>query len=174
LRKELNTKIQNIHLEQPVVNISPISNIEIGMSVFVPSLNQDGTLVSKPNKNNVVTVQIGSAKMQLKVDSLSPAKSQVTKKTIPTSTTSNLKAKFVTTEINVLGYNVDEATFVIDKFLDDCAIAKLKQARIVHGKGTGALRKGIHDFLKKHPHVKSYRLGTFGEGEMGVTIVEIK
>jgi len=174
LRKELNTKIQNIHLEQPVVNISPISNIEIGMSVFVPSLNQDGTVVSKPNKNNVVTVQIGSAKMQLKVDSLSPAKSQVTKKTIPTSTTSNLKAKFVNSEINVLGYNVDEAIFVIDKFLDDCAIAKLKQARIVHGKGTGALRKGIHDFLKKHPHVKSYRLGTFGEGEMGVTIVEIK
>ena len=174
LRKELNSKIQNMNIEKPVITTPTISKVEIGMSVFVPSLNQDGTVVSKPNKNNVVTVQIGSAKMQLKVDSLSPAKSQVTKKTIPTSTTSNLKAKFVNTEINVLGYNVDEAIFVIDKFLDDCAIAKLKQARIVHGKGTGALRKGIHDFLKKHPHVKSYRLGTFGEGEMGVTIVEIK
>ena len=174
LRKELNTKIQNINIEKPVMTTPTISKVEIGMTVFVPALNQDGTVVSKPNKNNVVTVQIGSAKMQLKVDSLEPAKSQVTKKSIPTSNTSNLKSKFVSSEINVLGYNVDEATFVIDKFLDDCSIAKLEQVRIVHGKGTGTLRKGIHDFLKKHPHVKTYRLGTFGEGEMGVTIVELK
>ena len=70
--------------------------------------------------------------------------------------------------------NVDEAVFVIDKYLDDCAIAKLSPVRIVHGKGTGKLREGIHKFLKSNPHVDSYRLGTFGEGEMGVTIVEIK
>ena len=76
--------------------------------------------------------------------------------------------------INVIGYNVDEATFAIDKFLDDCALAKIETARIVHGKGTGALRNGIHTFLRKHPHVASFRLGTFGEGEMGVTVVEIK
>ena len=86
----------------------------------------------------------------------------------------NLKSKNVTSEINVIGQNVDEACFVIDKYLDDCYIAKLKTATIVHGKGTGALRKGIHNFLKNHPHVKSFRLGTFGEGEMGVTIVELK
>ena len=58
--------------------------------------------------------------------------------------------------------------------MDDCSLAKLKTVRIVHGKGTGKLRTGIHAFLKKHPHVKSFRLGTFGEGEMGVTIVELK
>ena len=68
----------------------------------------------------------------------------------------------------------DDAWFVIDKYLDDAYIAKIPQVRIVHGKGTGALRQGIHSFLKTHPHVKSFRLGTFGEGEMGVTIVEIK
>ena len=63
---------------------------------------------------------------------------------------------------------------MIDKYLDDCALAKLQTVRIVHGKGTGKLRDGIHQFLKKNPHVKSFRLGTFGEGEMGVTVVELK
>ena len=87
---------------------------------------------------------------------------------------SKFKAQTISSEINVIGMNVDEATFVIDKYLDDCAIAKLSPVRIVHGKGTGKLREGIHQFLKKNPHVESFRLGTFGEGEMGVTIVEIK
>lgn len=85
-----------------------------------------------------------------------------------------MKSKNVSTEINVIGQNVDEACFVIDKYLDDCYLAKLKTVRIVHGKGTGKLREGVHTFLRKHPHVKSFRLGTFGEGEMGVTVVELK
>ena len=84
------------------------------------------------------------------------------------------KSQNISSEINVIGMNVDEATFVIDKYLDDCAIAKLSPVRIVHGKGTGKLREGIHKFLKTNPHVKSFRLGTFGEGEMGVTVVELK
>ena len=83
------------------------------------------------------------------------------------------KAQTISSEINVIGMNVDEATFVIDKYLDDCAIAKLSPVRIVHGKGTGKLREGIHKFLKTNPHVKSFRLGTLGEGEMGVTVVEL-
>ncbi len=83
------------------------------------------------------------------------------------------KTQTISSEINVIGMNVDEATFVIDKYLDDCAIAKLSPVRIVHGKGTGKLREGIHKFLKTNPHVKSFRLGTFGEGEMGVTVVEL-
>lgn len=80
----------------------------------------------------------------------------------------------VSSEINVIGLNVDEAIPIIDKYLDDSALSNLPSIRIVHGKGTGALRTGIHKFLKTHPQVKSYRLGTFGEGEMGVTIVELK
>ena len=83
------------------------------------------------------------------------------------------KTQTISSEINVIGMNVDEATFVIDKYLDDCTIAKLSPVRIVHGKGTGKLREGIHKFLKTNPHVKSFRLGTFGEGEMGVTVVEL-
>ena len=85
----------------------------------------------------------------------------------------NFKSKNISNEINVIGLNVDEAIFTIDKYLDDCVIAKLATVRIVHGKGTGKLREGIHNYLKTNSHVKSFRLGTFGEGEMGVTIVEL-
>ncbi len=88
--------------------------------------------------------------------------------------TSVSKSKTAKSEINVIGLNVEEAVFVVDKFLDDCSLAKLQSVRIVHGKGTGKLKSGIHQFLKKHPHVKSYRIGTYGEGEMGVTVVELK
>ena len=90
------------------------------------------------------------------------------------SKNSKYKSQNVSTEINVIGLNVDEATFLIDKYIDDCAIAKLSPIRIVHGKGTGKLRQGIHTLLKSNPHVKSFRLGTFGEGEMGVTVVDLK
>ena len=84
------------------------------------------------------------------------------------------KTRNVKPEINIIGLNVDEATFVVDKFLDDCALAKLETVRIVHGKGTGKLRDGVHKFLKSNPHVKSFRMGTYGEGEMGVTVVTLK
>ena len=84
------------------------------------------------------------------------------------------KSRNIKPEINVIGMNVEEANFVIDKFLDDCTLAKLETVRIIHGKGTGKLKNGIHQFLKNNSHVKSFRLGTFGEGEMGVTVVTLK
>ena len=146
------------------------------MHVFVNKFNQDGIILSLPNKSNQVQVQIGSLKTNININNLSFS-NKIIKKEIPTNKSKgkfNLKSRDVSSEINVIGQNVEEAIFVIDKYLDDCAMAGLPSARIVHGKGTGKLREGIHIFLKKHPHVKSFRLGTFGEGEMGVTIVEIK
>lgn len=106
-------------------------------------------------------------------------KNTLNKKISPNSSVSfskngNYKGQNISSEINVIGLNVDEATFLIDKYLDDCVIAKLSPIRIVHGKGTGKLRQGIHKYLKTNPYVKSFRLGTFGEGEMGVTVVELK
>ena len=90
------------------------------------------------------------------------------------SSRKEFKAKSISSEINVIGQNVDEACIEIDKYLDNCYLSGLATIRIVHGKGTGALRAGIHKFLKSNPHVKNFRVGTFGEGEMGVTIVELK
>ena len=84
------------------------------------------------------------------------------------------KSKSISPEINVIGLNIEEATQIVDKYLDDANLSKLETVRIVHGKGTGKLRTGIHSFLKKHPHVKSFRMGTYGEGEMGVTVVTLK
>ena len=87
---------------------------------------------------------------------------------------SKFKSQNISSEINVIGMTVDEAVFVIDKYIDDCSIAKLSPIRIVHGKGTGKLRNGVHKYLKTNPHVKNFRIGVFGEGEMGVTVVELK
>ena len=81
------------------------------------------------------------------------------------------KTRTANSEINVIGLSVDEAIPLVDKFIDDCFLAKLNTARIVHGKGTGKLRQGIHTFLKSNKRVKSFRVGTYGEGEMGVTVV---
>lgn len=151
-------------------------DVQIGMKVHVKTLNQDGVVLSNPNKSNEVQVQIGSMKTNIKVSNLEVLKKDSTKtKTSYSKVSSNkLKAKTASTEINVIGQTVDEAIFVIDKFLDDAALSHIHVVRIVHGKGTGKLREGIHQFLRKHPHVNSFRMGTFGEGEMGVTVVELK
>lgn len=142
------------------------------MEVYIPSLNQYGTVISiGKDKANV---QIGLMKTYFKFKDLQVSDRNVKKeKKFDYSKKREFSVKTVPMEINVIGQNVEEACFSIDKYLDNCALNGLASARIVHGKGTGALRAGIHKFLKTHPHVKSYRLGTFGEGEMGVTIVEI-
>ena len=84
------------------------------------------------------------------------------------------KSYSVSTEINLLGKTVDEAIAELDKYLDDAYLAHLSSVRIVHGKGTGALRNGIHNYLRRQKHVKNYHLAAFGEGDAGVTIVEFK
>ena len=138
----------------------------------------NGIVLTLPNKNNEVFVQFGNTKTNININNLELPKisknNNSTKSSVGFKNTSDLKSKSVSPEINVIGQNVDDAIFIIDKYLDDCYLANLPTARIVHGKGTGKLRTGIHAFLKTHPHVKSFRLGTFGEGEMGVTIVEFK
>ena len=95
-------------------------------------------------------------------------------KPLVSSTPKVSKTRFANSEINVIGLTVDKAIPLVDKFLDDCFLAKIQTARIVHGKGTGKLRIAIQNFLKKHKRVKSFRIGGFGEGEMGVTVVELK
>ena len=149
-------------------------DIKVGDTVYIGHLNQEATILSISNKSNQIQVQIGSAKLMLPISSITKVISSKEKTFNGSSNYKISKTKSATSEINVIGYNVDEAVFVIDKYLDDCMLAKLNTIRIVHGKGTGALMKGIHSFLKTNSHVKSFRLGTFGEGEMGITVVELK
>ena len=185
LRNTLNSKIKDIKIydenednNSSNTNLKP-EDIYLNMNVFVKTLKQPGIVVSNVSKSNEVRVQIGSIKTNVNIKNLEKLDNSNTN-TKDDSTSSSYsyanisKTMNAKSEINVIGYNVDEAIFVIDKFLDDCYLAKLQTVRIIHGKGTGKLRNGIHNFLKTNPHVKSFRLGSFGEGEMGVTVVELK
>ena len=179
LRNKLNEKIDNLNVvnstnEQNFKTLN-IDDLEIGMKVFVNKINQDGNILSI-SKDKKIQVALPLGKMFFDIKDLqisnSIQKESIAKKDY--SSRKEFKAKSISSEINVIGQNVDEACFSIDKYLDNCVLSGLPSIRIVHGKGTGALRTGIHKFLKSHPHVKSFRVGTFGEGEMGVTIVELK
>lgn len=179
LRNSLNDSLKktNSHNINTVIPEGSLKreDIKIGMQVYVNTLMQDATVLSLPDKSNNVQVQIGNIKTKVNINVLSQSISKPKKDVSSNSNKNlNLKSKSASHEINVIGQTVDEAIFVIDKFLDDCFLAKLENVRIIHGKGTGKLRQGIHAFLKKHPLVKDFRVGTFGEGEIGVTIVTLK
>ena len=183
LRNKLNLDIKNIS-NTPLINepkntshIPSINknDLKLNLEVYVRTLNTNGIIVSNVTKSNDVQVQIGSMKMSINIKDIELLqKNNNTKKNSSTTQFKISKTKNVKTEINVIGLNVDEAIPIIDKFLDDCSLAKLDTVRIVHGKGTGKLREGVHKYLRRNPHVKDFRIGTFGEGEMGVTIVTLK
>ena len=181
MRNSLNNSIKNISLSgNDELNVTPLdeSEIVVGAKVFVSTLGQNGIVTSKISKSKEVQVQIGLIKTNISIKFLEKPKNLkddlTSKPTSSYSTRNASKTKTANSEINVIGLTVDEAIPLVDKFIDDCFLAKLQTARIVHGKGTGKLRQGIHSFLKKNKRVKSYRIGTYGEGEMGVTVVEIK
>ena len=176
-----------LNLNDALNNISPATtnntgsiakeNISIGQTVFIKKLNQNATVLTLPNKSNQLQVQFGVITMNVKLEDLAlPTNTANAQKTTHSSTSfkNSFKAKNISPEINVIGMTVDEAIPIIDKYLDDASMSGLATIRIVHGKGTGKLRSGIHQFLKTNKHAKSFRLGTFGEGEMGVTVVELK
>lgn len=179
LRNKLNNSIKNISLEATKDNSTTSNSISKdeavpNTNVFVTTLGKNGVIVSNISKSNEVQVQVGSMKMSINIKYLQKLQSPAVNKSANTSHVSVSKTRNAKSEINIIGLNVDEATFVVDKFLDDCTLAKLETVRIVHGKGTGKLRDGVHKFLKSNPHVKSFRMGTYGEGEMGVTVVTLK
>ena len=181
LRNSLNSSIKEKSIKDTVENVAsnPVSRdlIKNGMKVYITNLNQNGIICSsKINKNDEVQVQIGLIKTNVNIKYLELSrdlKNDLTKPVVSSSPKVN-KTRFANSEINVIGLTVDEAIPLVDKFLDDCFLAKIQTARIVHGKGTGKLRTAIQSFLKKHKRVKSFRVGGFGEGEMGVTVVELK
>ena len=145
LRNSLNSSLTSIVSEE-IVTHNPHFNknmLKVGMKLKLSNFNDPATIISLSSKSNKVLVQFGSAKMNIDLQDISNiiTDKQLNTTTIRKSTNSNLKSKSVSTEINVIGQNVDEACFIIDKYLDDCILAKLKTVRIVHGKGTGKLRE---------------------------------
>ncbi|HIZ73904.1 MAG TPA: endonuclease MutS2 [Candidatus Mediterraneibacter stercoravium] len=155
------------------------SDFKLGESVKVLSMNLTGTIASRPDSRGNLTVQMGILRSQVNISDLEIIEepSPYTPKKLSRTSRGKIgmsKSLSVSPEINLLGRTVDEAVAELDKYLDDALLSHLDTVRIVHGKGTGALRKGIHEYLRRQKHVKSYRLAEFGEGDAGVTIVELK
>lgn len=181
MRLKLKRKIDSIEetLAMPLIPkstlVKPPENLKPGDSVLIVNLNQKGTIITPPDKDGEAVVQAGIMKINVHISNLKlvdEQKSVLNKSGIGKIGTS--KAKNISTEIDLRGYSLEEAIESVDKYLDDAAISGLGEVSIIHGKGTGILRNGIQKYLKSNSRVKSFRLGKYGEGESGVTIVELK
>ena len=151
--------------------------LHIGDRVRVLSLNLEGTVSTLPNPKGDLFVQMGILRSQVNINDLEyigEAENLQKGMTTGGGKLRMSKSAAVSTEINLIGMTVDEAIAHLDKYLDDAYLAHVPSVRIVHGKGTGALRTAVHQYLKRYKHIKSFRLGTFGEGDAGVTIAEFK
>ena len=164
--------------EKPTHKTLKPNQIRLGDSVKVVSMGLKGSVSSLPDKNGKLFVQCGIIRSQVSLSDLVLLEEE-TVKTEKMQRSSSGKLKIsksysVSTEINLLGKTVDEALSELDKYLDDAYLAHLPSVRIVHGKGTGALRKAVQGYLRKNRVIKSFRLGEFGEGDAGVTIAEFR
>lgn len=150
----------------------------IGADVRILSLNSAGTVSTLPNDKGDLFVQAGLLRTKVNIRDLELIKQPKPEKNKPKNTGSGRigmsKAATMHQEVNLIGMTVDQAMPVMEKYLDDAYLAHMTQVTVIHGRGTGALRTAVHNRLKKLKYVKSYRLGEFGEGDMGVTIVTFK
>ena len=151
-----------------------IKKVTLGMDAYLPSLNQNVIIVSMPDKKGEVQVEAGIMKINVKLKDLRVAKGSQKVKEKKKRREVSLNLKSVESSVDLRGMDAEEACYRADKYLDEAYMANLGEVTIVHGKGTGILRSAINTMLKKHPHAKSYRLGAYGEGGDGVTIVELK
>lgn len=155
------------------------SDFHIGDRVHVASLNLDGTVHTLPNQKGELNVTIGIMNYNVNMSDLTIIEeaSEMRKLKQKSSGIGKLKMSktaSISPEINLIGMTSDEAIMTLDKYLDDAFLSHISPVRIVHGKGSGVLRNAVHNYLKRQKHVKSFRLGSFGEGDYGVTIVEFK
>ena len=154
-------------------NTKPPKTVRAGDTVNIVTLDQKATVLSAPDSKGEVMVQAGVMKLNVKLKDIRLIEEK--KAAAPTSGKVGLGAgKQVGLELDVRGMLVDEANIIVDRYLDDAYNAGLSEVNIIHGKGTGALRAGVQAFLKRHPLVKGYRMGSYGEGDAGVTVVTLK
>ncbi|MDO4444197.1 MAG: endonuclease MutS2 [Bacillota bacterium] len=180
LRQKMTKVEKNISIKEPKTTgtLKP-SDLHLGDGVKVLSLNLKGTVSTLPDSKGFLFVQMGIMRSKIHISDLALLKEEavITAPHIQKTSSGKIrmsKSASIGIEINLLGKTVDEAIAELDKYLDDAYLAHMPSVRIVHGKGTGALRKGVHNYLRKVKYVSSFRLGEFGEGDAGVTIVEFK
>ena len=165
-------------LVKDVLNVKakkPPKNLKVGETVEVLSLNQVGEVLTLPDEGGNVTVQVGIMKANVHVSTLRRTVSEESNKShFKAKTIMSSKSQTIRNEIDLRGKNIEEAILDLDKYLDDAYIAGLKEVFIIHGKGTGALREGLQSYFRRHKAIKSFRPGKYGEGGLGVTVLEIK
>ena len=187
-RTLINSEIKNINndmIEKVKGPSKPLSSkkIRIGSKVKILSMNSIGNVETLPDKDYNLFVRVGILRINVNLrdlelindDDINIEVENLTIKKSQNSTKIKIeKSNAVESSINIIGMNTDEATIVVDKYLDDCVLSHLPFARIIHGRGSGALKKAVHELLRKSPLVKDFRLGQFGEGQDGVTIVNFE
>ena len=153
--------------------LTPPKDLKPGESVYIPNLDQTGQVLGISDQGDEVQVQVGIMKINVHISNLRRTQRESKdKKSLSRSVA--MKNKSISMELDLRGYDLESALVEVDKYLDNAFLSGLKEVVVIHGKGTGVLRNGIHQYLRNHPHVDSFRLGKFGEGESGVTVVLLK
>ncbi|BEP28618.1 endonuclease MutS2 [Helicovermis profundi] len=177
-RRKLKRKLENTeeNIFEKTIDYKKIpKNLKIGDTVKLINLDQIGNALTKPDSDGNLTVQVGIMKIKTNKKDLlliKEKKEHSSSKKISKSYTIN--SANISPELDLRGYNVEEAILELDKYLDDVYLSSVKSVTIIHGKGTGALKSGLKSFFQKHSHIKSFREGVYGEGGSGVTVLEIK
>ncbi len=169
-------------VQAPVRERKPLKKVEIGQEVLLADLDKPGVVTSLPDRDGMVEVRAGVIKTKIHISGLcepdrqqpAPKKRYEPRRTADSGKSVERVARTPSMEINLIGMTVEEALHEVDKFIDNGVMNGQTMLYLIHGKGTGTLRKAIHEHLRRHKNVKSYRLGAFGEGEAGVTVVELK
>ena len=196
LREQVSKKNEKLSRpqEQPPVNRIKASDLHVGDKVKVLSMGLTGVVTALPDSSGKVSVRCGIMNSKVAVSDLMIIEEDAYGNPVRSGSRSSMKKAFenaggagnkqrnldfsrnqsISPELNLLGKTTDEALNELDKYLDDARMSHLSSVRIVHGKGTGALRKAVHNYLRKQKWVKNYRLGDFGEGDAGVTIVTLQ
>lgn len=163
---------------QHVEELTPdeiLTNLKLGEQVKVMSLGQVGTVQSMPDNSGEVQIQLGIMKMKVPLNQLKRVQeNKPVKKKYSGTDTGGPRTEIAGMEVDVRGLDLEEAWMAVDKFIDEAYLSKLDKVHIIHGKGTGILRRGLQEYMRKHPHVKSQRDGGYYEGGNGVTVVELK
>ena len=182
VKKDLSSKIDR--LEQQIIEVNKnvkhtksIKKVKIGQTIKVNNINQIGTVLTLPDEKGNLDVQVGIMKINVNISELSSTdddiiNDQKSQKRLDKKTLT--KAKNIKKELDLRGYDIENAIMEIDKYLDDAYLAGLNEVLIIHGKGTGVLREGIRSYLNKNKHVESIRYGEYNEGGDGVTVVKLK
>ena len=174
-RKRIKGKLEAVDskVALPTDEGDELKKVKVGQEVFLPSLNQKVVVLTLPDNRGEVQVQAGIMKIKAKFADLRASRITKEEKVIK-KREARLNLKVVATSVDLRGMDSEEAIFTVDGYLDNAFLAGLKEVTVIHGKGTGVLRKSIGDMLKRNSHVRTYRLGEYGEGGAGVTVVELK